>query len=329
MKTIFSGVQPTGVLHIGNYFGALKQWVKLQNDTDKMIYCIVDMHAITVPQEPAVLKQNITKIAAWLLAMGIDPEKSILFVQSDRPEHTELMWILNTMTGMGQLERMTQYKEKSSKYENTMIGAGLFNYPTLMAADILLYKATHVPVGDDQKQHLELTRDLAERFNSKYGSSFVVPEPIISQSGARVMGLDDPSKKMSKSADSPLNFISLDDTDEVIRNKVKRAVTDSGNEIKSGADKPAMSNLLEIFAEATGKTIAEIESEFVGKGYGEFKEALAEAIIACLKPIRERYERIIQDPAKIHQILAQGATKIEAEARSNIAEIKKKVGLGS
>lgn len=328
MKTIFSGVQPTGLLHIGNYFGALKQWVKLQDQAEKAIYCIVDLHAITMPQEPDKLKDQIVDIAAWLLAMGLDTEKSILFVQSDRPEHTELMWILNTMTGMGQLERMTQFKEKTGKFENSMIPAGLFNYPTLMAADILLYKATNVPVGEDQKQHLELTRDLAERFNSRFGETFPVPEPIIGETGARIMGLDDPTKKMSKSSSTPLNYIALSDDAETIRNKIKRAVTDSGSEIKSGPDKPAMTNLLQIYSEASGKSIADIETEFSGKGYGEFKEALAEEIIRCLEPIQKRYSGIISDKEKIREILKAGAEKLEAIAQTNIKNIKERMGLG-
>ena len=328
MKTIFSGVQPTGLLHIGNYFGALKQWVKLQDEADRAIYCIVDMHAITVPQDPIKLRENTIKIAAWLLAMGLNPQKAILFVQSDRPEHAELMWIMNTMTGMGQLERMTQYKDKSTKFDNSTIPAGIFNYPTLMAADILIYGATHVPIGEDQKQHLELTRDLAERFNSKFGQNFVLPEPIFSQTGARVMGLNDPTKKMSKSADTPLNYIALDDDEESIRNKIKRAVTDSGNEIKSGQDKPAMTNLLNIYSEITGKTVGQIEEDFVGKGYGEFKEALAQELIDYLKPMKERYLDILQDEDKIRAILSAGAEKLESNARQNITKIKRVVGLG-
>ena len=254
MKRIFSGIQPSGVLHIGNYLGAIKQWVEMQKEYDEAIFCVVDLHAISVPQDPKELQKNILSTAAWYLAAGIDSDKSAIFVQSSRPEHTELAWILNCLAKMGELSRMTQFKDKTVDKVAESVSVGLFDYPVLMASDILLYKATAVPVGDDQKQHVELTRDLAERFNSKYGGSFPIPEPVIQKENARIMGLDDPTKKMSKSASSPLNYIALSDSTDEIHNKIKRAVTDSDSEIKSGADKPAITNLLNIMSGISGKS---------------------------------------------------------------------------
>jgi len=385
MKRIFSGIQPSGVLHIGNYIGAIKQFVQMQEDGE-CIFCVVDLHAITVPQDPEQLKKNILSVAAMYIACGIDPNKSTIFVQSDRPEHSELAVILNCYMKMGQLRRLTQYKEKSgvlgdatfrSKDGNISItifilgsdtiedvyarfaescktiemprflemnevagqlqennisleplSVGLFDYPVLMAADILLYQTTDVPIGDDQKQHLEITRNIAERINNKYGKLFVVPNPIIKKSGARIMGLDDPSKKMSKSAESVLNYIALTDDAETIRNKVKKAVTDSGSEIKSGADKPALTNLLTIYSEITDKTVDELEKEFEGKQYGEFKDALAEEIVKFLAPIQEKYKSLMAEPDKLRQIMIDGAKKIEPIAQATLKETKNKIGLG-
>lgn len=327
-KTIFSGIQPSGVIHLGNYLGAIKQWVKEQNEADQAVFCIVDLHAITIPQSPAELKKNILSMAALYLAAGIDQEKSIIFVQSSRPEHAELMWILNCQAKIGELTRMTQFKEKSAKESAESAGVGLFDYPVLMAADILLYSTTNVPVGEDQKQHVELTRDLAQRFNAKFGETFIIPEPVIKKESARIMGLDDPSKKMSKSAASTYNYIAMTDDPETIKNKIKKAVTDSGSEIKSGADKPAMTNLLNIYSEVTDKTVTELEREFAGKSYGEFKDSLALAVIEYLRPIQQRYFELMKDEEKLKQILADGSDRAGKIASAKIQEVKDHIGLG-
>ncbi|MCL5410333.1 MAG: tryptophan--tRNA ligase [Patescibacteria group bacterium] len=332
MKRIFSGIQPSGNIHLGNYLGAIKQWVLLTDNPpaggDESIYCVVDLHAITIQQDPKILRKKILEVAALYIASGVDPEKSTIFVQSTRPEHAELAWILNCQTKMGELYRMTQFKDKSAKGTSDSAGVGLFVYPTLMAADILLYNATHVPVGEDQKQHVELTRDLAERFNKNFGETFIVPEPIIKKETARIMGLDDPTKKMSKSALSSYNYIAMTDDADTIRNKIKRAVTDSGTEVKAGPDKPAITNLLTIFSEVSGKTVGEIEKEFAGKGYGEFKNSLAEAVVEYLNPIQLRYNEIIKDEKKLIDILEQGSEKIAPLAEKTLKEVKEKVGLG-
>lgn len=328
MKRIFSGIQPSGILHLGNYLGAIKQFVASQDEGDaERIFCIVDLHAITVPQEPKELKKNILSVAAMYLACGIDPEKSAIFVQSDRPEVTELAIILNCFTNMGELERMTQFKDKSGANPKS-VSVGLFDYPVLMAADILLYQTTDVPVGEDQKQHVEIARDIAERVNNKYGQVFIVPNPLIKKETARIMGLDDPSKKMAKSASSALNYIALTDDAETIRDKVKKAVTDSGSEIKSGADKLAISNLLIIFSGVSGKSILELEQEFEGKNYSEFKSALAEAIIDFLAPIQKKYSDLMSEPEKLREILDQGAKKLEPIAQKTLTDVKSKIGLG-
>src|SRR3989344_5092060 len=346
MKKVFSGIQPSGIIHLGNYLGAIKQWVGLQDEADQgdpesnsgrteCVFCIVDLHAITVPQDPKVLKQNILSVAALYLAAGIDPEKSIIFVQSSRPEHAELAWILNTMTKMGELSRMTQFKDKSKGQDSELgtrdsglISVGMIDYPVLMAADILLYGTTHVPVGEDQKQHVELARDLALRLNSKYGATFTVPEPIIRRESARIMGLDDPAKKMSKSAVSILNYIAILDDAETISNKIKRAVTDSGSEIKAGPDKPAITNLLNIYAEVSDKSVVEIEQEFQGKNYGEFKKSLTEAIVSYLKPIQDKYDIFIKDEDKLRKILEAGSQRAKISAEKILLDVKEKIGLG-
>lgn len=326
MKKIFSGIQPTNIVHIGNYLGALKNWVALQ-DEGEAIYCIVDLHAITVPQDPKILKEKILETAALFIACGVDPQKATIFVQSSRPEHSELAWILNCYTSLGELKRMTQFKDKSGENQDR-VSAGLFDYPVLMAADILLYQTTHVPVGEDQKQHIEITRDLAQRINNKHGEVFTVPEPIIQKETARIMGLDDPTKKMSKSAPSPANYIALTDDDEIIRNKIKKAVTDSGSEIKASEEKPAITNLLNVFAGVTGKAVAEIEQEFKNKSYGEFKDALAEAVVSELKPVREKFNEIIANKESLQGILTKGSDKIASEAQATLTKVKKSVGLG-
>ncbi|MEI7792063.1 MAG: tryptophan--tRNA ligase [Candidatus Berkelbacteria bacterium] len=328
-KRIFSGIQPSGIIHLGNYLGAIKQWVDTQDTADQAIFCVVDLHAITVPQDPKALQQNILNAAALYIACGVNPEKAVIYVQSSVPQHSELMWILNTIATMGELSRMTQFKEKSAKNTNSdSVGVGLFDYPVLMAADILLYGTTHVPVGHDQKQHVELARDLAQRFNSRFGETFVVPEPIIKKESARIMGLDDPTKKMSKSASSPLNYIAMTDDAETIRNKFKRAVTDSGSEIVAREDKPAITNLLNILSEVSGKSVAELEKNFAGIGYGDFKMAVAEAVIEYLKPIQDKYFELLKDESKLKAILREGAERIAPIAKKTLKEVQEKVGLG-
>lgn len=329
MKRIFSGIQPSGVVHIGNYLGAIKQWVKLQDEVDEAIFCVVDLHAITVPQDPKELHKNILSMAALYIAAGIDPEKSAIFVQSMRPEHSELAWILNCFTNMGELSRMTQFKDKSSRFSEQSIPVGLFDYPVLMAADILLYQTTEVPVGEDQKQHVELARDIAQRFNSKFGQTFIVPEPVIKEASARIMGLDDPSKKMSKSATSMYNYIAITDDADLIRKKIKRAVTDSGSEIKAGKDKPAITNLLNIFSEVTGKSVATLEEEFKGKSYGEFKEKLAEEIILFLMPIQKKYDELIKNEDALKEILERGSDRVSVAAGKTLESVREKIGLGA
>lgn len=326
-KTIFSGIQPSGVVHIGNYFGAIKQWVMMQEEANTSIFCIVDLHAITVPQDPKELKNNIYQMAALYLASGIDPQKSVLFVQSSRPEHTELAWLLNCNTTIGELNRMTQFKEKSEDKKDS-VSAGLYNYPVLMAADILLYQATHVPVGEDQKQHVELTRDIAERFNAKYSSCFTIPEPIIKTASARIMGLDNPLKKMSKSAISPNNYIAISDSADEINLKIKRAVTDSGQGITKDKEKPAISNLINIYSEISDLSVSEIENKFIGKGYGDFKQDLADSLIAYLEPIQKRYQSLLQDRNSLDKILLNGSDKISSIAQKTVFNIKQAIGLG-
>lgn len=334
MKRIFSGIQPTGGLHLGNYLGAVLQWIDLQYKVDPSmnsgqvtsIFCVVDLHAITANRDPK-LKQNILNTAAWFLALGVDINKSSIFVQSTRPEHSELAWILNCFTTMGELSRMTQYKEKSeiTREKST---AGLFDYPVLMTADILLYQTTDVPVGEDQKQHVELARDLALRFNNIYGKVFTVPEPIIKSSAARIMSLDNPKKKMSKSAESELSYILLDDSAETIKKKIQKAVTDSGSEIVSREDKPAMTNLLNIFSGVTGRDITSLEADFSGRTYSDFKNELAEAIIEFLTPKQEKFTEIIADKKSLRKILEEGSQKVEKLAKETLSEVKEKIGLG-
>ncbi len=326
MKKIFSGVQPSGLLHLGNYLGAIKQWVSLQ-ESNECIFCIVDLHAITVPQEPRILKENILSLAALYLALGVNPEKSAVFVQSSRPEHSELAWILNCHSNLGELKRMTQFKDKSGVNQES-VSVGLFDYPILMAADILLYQTTDVPVGEDQKQHVELTRDIAERFNKKYGRFFTVPKPLIPEKSARIMGLDDPAKKMSKSSQSANNYISLLDDPSAIENKIKRAVTDSGSEIKSDPSKPAITNLMNIYSEVSGLSLKDIELKYKDKNYGEFKTDLAKSIIDFLNPIQEKYLRLMSDQEKLAEILANGAKQAEPVARETLSRVREVLGLG-
>jgi tryptophanyl-tRNA synthetase len=322
-KRILSGAQPTGELHLGNYLGALKNWVALQNDYESF-YCIVNLHAITFPQDPKALKQKTLDLARVYLAAGIDPKVSTVFVQSDISAHAELAWVLNCSSRMGELERMTQFKDKSKgKGEN--VSVGIFTYPVLMAADILLYQTDLVPVGHDQKQHLELCRDLAERFNRDFGETFVVPDPYIPPVGARIMSLADPTKKMSKSDENPNGAIFLTDDADTILKKCKRAVTDSGTEIKFDESRPSIFNLLSIYQIVTGKERSEIETHFEGKGYGQFKPELAEAIIEFLRPFQEKIKQI--DDAELENILNSGAEKAGAVANDTLKKVYERVGL--
>ena len=323
-KRIFSGIQPSGILTIGNYLGALKNWVGLQEDYE-CIYCVVNMHAITVRQVPADLRRHTYEALAVYLAAGIDPKKSTIFVQSHVPAHAELAWVLNCNTMFGELSRMTQFKDKSAKHGNN-INAGLFTYPTLMAADILLYQAALVPVGQDQKQHVELTRDIAERFNALYGDTFTVPEAYIPETGKKIMSLLDPAKKMSKSDENAGAYVAiLDGRDDIIR-KFRRAVTDFGSEVRFADGKDGICNLMNIYSAITGKENDEIEREFEGKGYGDFKLAVGEAVADALSPLQNEYARLIADKAYLEQIMREGAETASSIARKTMRKVYKKTG---
>ncbi len=325
MKRIFSGIQPSGIIHLGNYLGAIRNWVEMQNNFES-VFCIVDLHAITVKQDPKELRENILKLAKLYIACGIDPKKNTIFVQSEVKEHCELAWILNTIAKMGELSRMTQFKDKSAGSGRENAAVGLFDYPVLMAADILLYDTEAVPVGEDQAQHVELARVLARRFNQQFGESFTVPEPMVRKEGKRIMGLDDPKKKMSKSASSPMNYIALLDAPDVIMKKIRRAVTDSGSEIRYSGNKPAIKNLLEIFHMATGRSLKDLESAYKGKGYGEFKADLAEAVVSFLAPIKDRYDNM--NDKLVRKMLDDGAKKARKMAEKKMEHVKKVMGLG-
>ncbi len=324
-KKLFSAVQPSGAVTIGNYIGAIKNFVALQDQFD-CIYAVADLHAITVRQEPAALRKNTLELMALFIACGIDPEKCILFVQSHVPAHCELTWVLNTITYPGELSRMTQFKDKSAKHADN-VNMGLMDYPVLMASDILLYQAAAVPVGADQKQHLELTRDLAIRFNNRYSDTFTVPEPYIMKgSGAKIMSLADPSRKMSKSDENPNGFITMsDDRDTVIR-KCKRAVTDSGSEVRLSEDKPGVSNLIAIYGAFTGKSAEETEKEFAGKGYGDFKLAVGEAVADALAPIQAEKARLLKDKAYLIAVMKKGEEAASRIARKTLSKVYRKVG---
>jgi tryptophanyl-tRNA synthetase len=322
-KRIFSGAQPTGNVHLGNYLGALKNWVALQHEYESF-FCIVNMHAITVTQEPKLLTAKTRDLARIYLAVGINPQVSTVFIQSDVPEHAELAWVLNGVARMSELERMTQYKDKARKQQEN-VSVGLFDYPVLMAADILLYQTDLVPVGDDQKQHLELTRDLAIRFNRDYGETFRVPEPYIPKAGARIMSLSDPTKKMSKSDDDPNGCVLLMDDADTVQRKFKRAVTDSGTEIRFDESRPAINNLLEIYHLMTGKSQAEVEEHFAGKGYAQLKGDLADATIAFLGPIQQRVREIGDE--ELNRILDEGREKATRIARPTLRKAFENVGL--
>jgi tryptophanyl-tRNA synthetase len=323
-KRVLSMIQPTGTFTLGNYLGALKNFVRLQDEYD-CVYALADLHAITVRQEPAALRKNTLEAYALLLAMGIDLNKSIFFIQSQVPEHSQLAWILNCYTQFGELSRMTQFKDKSQKHADN-INAGLFTYPCLMAADILLYQADYVPIGADQKQHLELTRNIAERFNGIYSPTFTVPDPIIPKHGARVMSLQDPTRKMSKSDENTNGFIAVLDSPDVIMKKMKRAVTDSEACVRFAEGKDGVNNLMGIYSSITGKTMEEIQQEFEGKGYGDFKTAVGEAVIEELRPIQERYQQLISDKAYLETCFSENAPKAQAIARKTLAKVMKKIG---
>ncbi len=323
-KTVLSAIQPSGMLTLGNYLGALKNWKNMQEDFD-CLFAVADLHAITVRQEPAKLRAQIYTTCALLLALGLDPEKSILFVQSHVAAHSQLSWLLSCYTQFGELSRMTQFKDKSAKHADN-VNVGLFAYPALMAADILLYKPDFVPVGADQKQHLEITRDIAARFNGIYGDVFKIPEPYIPKTGARVMSLQDPTKKMSKSDENLNSFVTLLDTPEEIMRKFKRAVTDSGSEVRMAEDKLGINNLISIYSAVTGETPEQIANAFEGRGYGDFKKAVGEAVVEELRPIRERYSEIIADKKQLEDIYREGAMKAERLANRTLGKVMKKIG---
>ncbi|TAK23330.1 MAG: tryptophan--tRNA ligase [Chloroflexota bacterium] len=323
----FSGIKPTGVAHLGNYLGAMKRWVDEQDEYDN-IYCVVDLHGMTEPFDPAELRRETRGMFATLLAVGLDPDRCVLFAQSHVHEHAELCWILNCITPVGWLERMTQFKDKSRKQsDRERISAGLLDYPVLMAADIILYDAHVVPVGEDQKQHVELTRDIAARFNRVFGDTFVVPEPRIQEAGARIMGLDDPTRKMSKSDDAPNRSIFITDEPDAIRRKIARAATDSRREIRFDPERAGLFNLLTILQVITNDSNDAIERRYEGKGYGDLKRDLADAVVAHLAPIQERYRSLMANPDDLDREMARGAERAAAIARPVMARVRKAVGL--
>lgn len=323
-KTILSCIQPSGIPTLGNYLGALKNWPPLANEFDGA-FAVADLHAITVRQDPAKLRKQTQEVLALLLAIGLDPEKSIIFVQSQVPAHSQLAWLLNCYTQFGEMSRMTQFKDKSAAHADN-VNVGLFSYPVLMAADILLYQADLVPVGEDQRQHLEIARDIANRFNGIYGDVFTIPDAYIGKNGARVMSLQNPQKKMSKSDPNPKGYISIFDAPEVIMKKFKSAVTDSEAKVRFAEGKDGINNLMSIYSCCTGKNMDEIEREFDGKGYGDFKVQVGEAVIEQLRPVKENYDRYIADKAYLKQVADQGAEKAERIANRTLSKAMKKIG---
>ena len=323
-KIIFSATQPSGRITLGNYLGALRNWVALQDDYNA-IYCVADEHAITVRQDPAALRRQSLELYAQFIACGLDPEKSIIFIQSHVPQHAELAWVLNCYTMFGELSRMTQFKDKSASHADN-VNAGLFTYPSLMAADILLYQADLVPVGEDQRQHVEITRNIAQRFNGIYGDVFTMPEAYIPKVAARVMSLSEPEKKMSKSSPNENSFVLVMDKPEAIMRKFKRAITDSEGGIYRSPEKPGVTNLIEIYSALTGMTPEAVENEFNGKGYGVFKPAVGEAVVEALRPIREETERLLGDKGYLETLYRQGAEKAAALANRTLRKVHKKVG---
>ena len=324
---IFSGIQPTGQKHLGNYIGAIRQYVEGQDRGDPAIYCIVDLHALTVPWDPASLRESVYDTTAILLAAGLDPERSVLFRQSDVREHTELTWYLAALTAHGDLNRMTQFKEKSAK-QRELASAGLFFYPVLQAADVLAYKAQEVPVGEDQRQHVELMREIARRFNERFGPILVEPELRVPEVGARIMDLQEPTSKMSTTGGSESGTVLVLDDPKTVTKKIKSAVTDSGSEVKRGEGKEGIANLIQILAVARGSSEEEVEREFEGSGYGDFKGAVAEAVVDFLAPVRERYEELRPDEAALEQALEAGAEKARALASPTLAEVRSAIGIG-
>ena len=323
-KRVFSGIQPSGNLHLGNYLGSIRNWVEDQ-DTYDNIFCVVDQHAITVDYDPDELKRNTRQLVGIYLAAGLDPERSTLFVQSHIPEHMELTWLFNCITPMGWLQRMTQFKEKSEG-KREQVSSGLFTYPLLMAADILLYQADGVPVGEDQKQHVELARDIAQRFNHLFGETFTVPEPLIRKVGARVMGLDDPTRKMSKSAEGQNHSIGLLDEPNLIRKKLGRAMTDSQTEIEFNPERPGIFNLLTMYQAFSGQTRAQIEAQFAGKGYGDLKRELADQVIAALEPVQAQYREVTEDPGYIDRLLQQSVDKLRPIVDGTMDQVRRVMG---
>lgn len=324
-KVLFSGMQATGNLTLGNYMGALKNWVNLCDEYE-CFYGVMDLHSLTIRQNPAEFRKRARSLYALYIAAGLDPKKNCIYFQSHVSGHAELSWILSCFTYMGELNRMTQFKDKAAKHADN-VNAGLFTYPVLMAADILLYQADVVPVGIDQKQHLEITRDIAERFNAIYGDVFTIPEAYIGKQGAKIMSLQEPTKKMSKSDENPnAHILLLDDPDTIIR-KFKRAVTDSDSEIRYAEEKPGISNLIDIYSLCTDKTVAEVEKEFDGKGYGEFKLAVGEAVVSVLKPLQERYESLLGDKAYLDSMIKENAEKAQYFSNKTLRKVQKKVGL--
>ena len=324
-KRVFSGVQPTGKVTLGNYLGAIRNWQPLQEQYD-CIYCVVDLHSLTVTQVPAELRKNTMELVALYIACGIDPTKSTLFIQSHVHEHAELAWILDTVAYVGELNRMTQFKDKSRKHADN-INMGLMNYPVLMASDILLYNADYVPVGKDQVQHVELTRDVAQRFNARYSDTFVVPEALLNKTGQSIKSLQDPSAKMSKSDPNDNALISLADDPDTVRRKLRRAVTDSDTVVRHGADKPAITNLLNIYTLCSGVSMSDAEKQFEGKGYGEFKDAVADAVISVLTPIQAEQKRLLADKGYLEGVLKQGAEQASYIASRTLSKVYRKVGL--
>jgi len=327
MPRAFSGIQPTAdSFHLGNYLGAVRQWVALQDSHDAF-YCVVDLHAITVPQDPAGLRHRTRVAAAQLFAAGLDPDRCTVFVQSHVPEHTELAWVLGCLTGFGELSRMTQFKDKAAKSGTTQASLGLFGYPVLQAADILLYQTDQVPVGEDQRQHLELSRDLANRFNHRYGTTFTVPAAYILRGVAKITDLQDPAAKMSKSSSSPQGIIDVLDEPDVIRRKIARAVTDPGSEVRADEEqKPGVTNLLRIYAALAGEPVDALEARYAGAGYGAFKKDLAEVVVGALAPIRERTSKLLADEATLDRMLAHGAARARPVARETMTEVSQRVG---
>lgn len=325
-KVILSGVQSTGNLTLGNYLGAISNWKKMQEEYE-CNYMIANLHTLTIRNNPETLRNNTLNLLALYLAAGIDPKKSNIFIQSQVPEHAELNWVLNCYTYVGELSRMTQFKDKSAKHADN-INSGLFTYPVLMAADILLYQADLVPVGEDQRQHLEITRDIAERFNNIYGETFKIPEGYIPKIAARIMGLQEPTSKMSKSSSIPNDSIFLNDEPDVIMSKFKKAVTDSENIVRYDTEnKPGISNLISIYGAISGKTNAEVEKEFEGKGYGDFKKAVAECVIEELRPLQTKYKELVSNPEYLKQIYVEGANKAKEKAEKTLRDVYSKIGL--